>query len=485
MNNSNLLLIGFGSHARRIYFPVSERDGDTHNFKIVCAVDRKEKQEDIENYLQKRPNKPELLYIDETSVRNNSLSRDLKATLNSLVERHKVTGVIIATDPLVHKVYALWALEQGLSILMDKPITAVPHASISIGASKKILQDFIDINDYYKKQKSKQRIIFSLMAQRRYHSAYQKIREIIIEVHEKTNCPITSMQSFHSDGQWRLPTEIVDIDYHSYNYGFGKFLHTGYHSIDIAQWLLEATDKGSKRINNVDVYTRVVRPADFFTQITLDDYRKIFPDFDTYNKYSEDELLKLTKGFGEIDAFSTLAFKHNEKILTLGSLNLVHNGFSQRGWVSSAGRNLYKGNGRLRHETHFIEQGPFQAISFISYQSKEIDPTKKQGVYEVGGEYHLDIHVFRNSALFSDWKSYEKYSIKDLDGYELEGYSRGHQEDARRKCILEFALFLQGTSNECLSELPTHKRCVSLLSALYQSSVRAFNNKNPVVTIDY
>ncbi|PIP61576.1 hypothetical protein COW99_03565 [Candidatus Roizmanbacteria bacterium CG22_combo_CG10-13_8_21_14_all_38_20] len=43
-------------------------------------------------------------------------------------------------------------------------------------------------------------------------------------------------------------------------------------------------------------------------------------------------------------------------------------------------KDLYKGNGRLRHESHFIEQGPFQAISFDSYQSKEVNPKLKQGL---------------------------------------------------------------------------------------------------------
>ena len=202
-------------------------------------------------------------------------------------------------------------------------------------------------------------------------------------------------------------------------------------------------------------------------------------------KYSDHELSKKTSNFGEIDAFSIFAFKHNSKIVTLGSLNLVHNGFSQRGWLYPNIKDLYKGNGRLRHETHFIEQGPFQAISFISYQSKEINPNKKQGIYNIGGEYHLDIHIFRNNTLFPEWKSYEKISIQDLDKNEMKGHSRGHQEDARRKCMLEFIECINNEKKLSTSDLSIHLRSATLMSGLYQSAARKFNNKNPLINLKF
>ena len=105
------------------------------------------------------------------------------------------------------------------------------------------------------------------------------------------------------------------------------------------------------------------------------------------------------KNFGEIEAFSNLQFKKGNKVMTNVSINLTHNGFARRDWVTAEGRDLYKGNGRVRHEYHIIEQGPFQCIHFHSYQSKEVDPTLKNNLYEVGGEYHLDIFVFRNSSI--------------------------------------------------------------------------------------
>jgi len=35
----NILLIGLGSHAKRIYYPISVKHGKTYGFQIVHAVD--------------------------------------------------------------------------------------------------------------------------------------------------------------------------------------------------------------------------------------------------------------------------------------------------------------------------------------------------------------------------------------------------------------------------------------------------------------
>lgn len=486
MKKINILLIGFGPHAQRIYYPIALKDGKTNNFEIKAVVDLTERKENIENYLKKYSKKIEILLVNKNDIKNEKVSNSLAEKLNNLVKKYDINAVIIATSPLVHKPYAIWALKKNLNILMDKPITTAINASTNTKAAKKILRDYAEIDMLYKKQKTKHpSLVFTLMAQRRFHHAYTKIRELIVEVYKKTNCPVTSIQSFHSDGQWRMPSEIIDLDYHSYNFGFGKFSHTGYHSMDVMHWLIEAAESNEKKINNVDIFTSVVRPNDFFTQLTTTDYKNIFANYEKSKKYSDQDLLDKTNLFGEIDAFSTFAFKHNDKTVTLGSLNLVHNGFCQRGWLEPNINNLYKGNGRLRHETHFIEQGPFQAISLISYQSKEVDPNKNQGMYDIGGECHLDVHVFRNNTLFPEWNNYQKINIKDLGKSEMEGYSRGHQEDARRTCVLEFIDCIKQEKKTSISDLSTHLRSVILISGLYQSAAKRFNNQNPLVNLKF
>ena len=484
MNSVNLLLIGFGPHAKRIHYPICKREEEAHGLRIVFGVDLLEKREDIESYLQTRGESLPMYYVTDTG-NTDSLDPETERKLNEVVNTYHIHGAIISTEPSAHVKYAAWALARGIHILMDKPISAVKHSSTSEEAVYKIIEDFENLKTLYKQSEKKYgRLLFSLMAQRRYHPAFQKIKWLISEVFEKTNCPITSVQSFHADGQWRLPSDIIDIRYHSYNDGYGVCSHSGYHSLDIISWWMKAAEAPDKEVNNIDVFSNIVRPGDFISQFTLQDYRKIFPDFDIHNTYDERAFRSATRMYGEIDAFNSFAFKHDTNIITLGSANLVHNSFSQRGWLLPK-KDLYKGNGRLRQETHFIEQGPFQSISLVSYQSHELDIEKQKGMYDVGGEYHLDIQVFRNSNLFPEWKDYEKYSIKDLTtAHVVQGYSRGHQEDARRNAIIEFVDFIKGKDITPCSDFFHHEIGTKLLAGIYLSAARRFNNLNPLVNIN-
>jgi len=485
MNKINLLLIGFGPHAKRIYYPFCRQKEKLLGFKLAYGVDLLNKKEEIEDYLKRKGDCLPMYYVTDNNKKSNILERDVMNSLNKIVDDYSIRGVIISTEPLSHVKYAAWALSKGLHILMDKPISACVGASVSETAALKINKDFKYLKKIYKKSKAKYgRVIFNLMAQRRYHPAFIKIRNLIREVFKKTNSPITSIQSFHSDGQWRLPSEIIDINYHSYNDGFGKCSHSGYHSLDIMPWLIETAESKSKHINNVDIYSSFLRPNDFISQINLNDYKKIFHHFLKRNKYNEKTFRVITKKYGELDAFSQFSFKHNNDIITLGSLNLVHNGFSQRGWLE-AKKDLYKGNGRVRHETHFIEQGPFQAISFISYQSEEINPKNKTRIYDVGGEYHLDVHVFRNASLFPEWKRYTKFGTEDLNVSVTKEYSRGHQEDARREAIIEYINLIKGKIKISTSDFISHERGTKLLSGVYMSATKKFIGKNPVVNVKF
>lgn len=482
----NLLLIGLGPHAKRIYYPVSAKNGPQNNFQIVHAIDIVTKKDDISSYLKINGYpKIEITYLKENQKSNKKLKPEVVDILSKIVKEKQINGVIISTEPLAHVCYAEWALSQGLSVLMDKPISTRENVVNSLKSVEGIVEDYEKLEKaYIKAKKLNPKIVFSLMAQRRFHPAFIKIKELIKEVFVKTNCPITSIQSFHSDGQWRMPSEIVDQIYHPYCQGYGKCSHSGYHSIDIAPWFIEATETKGKEINNVDIYSNFLYPKDFLTQLGIADYKNLFPDFNKSNKYTKKALLEKYNDYGEIDAFLSFAFKHNEDTISLGSTNLVHNGFAQRNWPSADGRDLYKGNGRVRHESHYIEQGPFQAISYISYQGKEVDPDNLEGVYETGGEYHLDIHIFRNQKMFPEWKNYEKITVRDLGSNMMEGKSRGHQEDARRNCILEFALAVQ-KGTKVSSDFLDHKRSTMLFYGAYKSAVLKKMGKNPMVNVTF
>lgn len=481
---SNIMLIGLGPHAKRIYYPICKKDGKKHGFKLVYCVDLLEKKDDIEKYFNEF-GKTDIRYLKSDEKTYGKLHQRVQNDLDKIIRERKIQGVIIATEPLVHKQYAVWALKNGLHILMDKPITTAENVISSAEAIESIKEDYKKLERCYQKARIRnKKLVFSLMAQRRYHPAFIKMKDLVKDVFNKTNCPITSIQSYHGDGQWRMPTEIIDQDYHPYNQGYGKCSHSGYHAIDIISWLLRITENEEKYIDNVDIFANFVNPVDLINQLNFDDYKKLFDNFDSHNKYTKKEFIKKCSNFGEVDAFNSFTFKKGKDVMSLASVNLAHNGCSQRNWVTAEGRDLYKGNGRVRHESHYIEQGPFQSISLISYQSKEVN-LKSKNLYNVGGEYHLDLHIFRNNKMFPKWKAYEKITVKDLNIPIMKNKSRGHQEDSRRKSVLEFISLIQDKKMEITSDFFNHKDSTMLLYGIYKSAFLRRQGENPLVNISF
>ncbi len=474
----NILIIGFGRHARRIYYDLLKQNKERYDFLIV---DLKSEHININDFFKNKDYLPLESFLIDFPKSPYKIRKNYAKKLNKLVKKYSIRGVIISTEPKYHVIYARWALKNNISILMDKPISAHKNMSTKISQAKKLLEDYRILERLYKKRKG---ILFSIVSQRRFHSGFQKVRELIKEVYEKTKCPITSIQICHSDGQWRFPSEIIDINYHSYNQGYGKCSHSGYHFLDILQFLIGVSDNDDKTIDNIEVISNFSRPLDFLSQISLSDYKNIFPSFDKYNKYSWEDYKKIMKNYGEIDAFIDINLRKKKRIITLCSLNLLHNSFSQRGKLLP-NKDLYKGNGRIRHESYIIQQGPFQCVYINSLQSKEVDEDKEPD-YSIGGEYNFDIHIFRNDKLFKTWKNYENISIHDLEKNAGSGKSRGHQEEARRKATMEFLSFLEnGKKNGNLSDFLSHKHSVQIMYAIYMSAIKKFKNKNPLFRMKY
>ena len=480
-----ILLIGCGPHARRIHMPIIKMEEKNLDVKIDTIVDLVSEQKKINKYLKDNSyDSLNKIYLkdEEQKIINNTLNNSLKNKLNNIVKTRNINAVFICTEPSAHVAYSKWALKNNLSILMDKPISTPLNLSTDIKAVNQLTKDYCEILKLYKIQKKKnQNIIFELLTQRRYHIAFQTIKNLVSEVSNRTGVPITSFQTVHCDGQWRMPSEIIEQNYHPYNQGYGKCSHSGYHSIDIMDWLVRSsiTDKNQK-INNIEVISNFVYPNDFINQIP---YRKYYDFFNSTlpTKYSEKKYKELVNNYGEIDAQIGISYKNNDNnVTTIGQFSLLHNSFSQRNWDSAKNRDLYKGNGRIRHEMHYIVQGPFQTIIYESYQSEEL-LNSSTNHSDVGGEYHLDIHVFRNSKMFSDWKSYEKISIDDLENHILRGYSRGHQEDARRLAIVTFIKSLNNKNIKRYSDIEDQFESIKILTSVYKSALLRKKKKNPLV----
>ncbi len=479
----NIILIGLGYHARRIYFPILQELQEKNIIGQIFIVDLKSQKEIIENYLRIKKAKKNVKTLFLSKPQNNKLNKSTEKRLDSIIKKGEIKGVIISTEPLAHMVYAKWAIKKRLSILMDKPISTHEWIICNEKYGKQLLNDYNELLRMYQgAKKDNPRMVFAIMVQRRFHPLFRKMKERIREVYEFANCPVTSIQAFHGDGQWRFPTEIIEQNYHPYNQGYGIVSHFGYHVIDIVSWLMEKCDK---KPDSMEVISSFSTPVDFLRQYTFCDYRRDFKNFDNYNKYSEKEFIERTRNFGEVDCFSNFVFKKEGRVITLASINMSHNGFSQRNWVTAEGRDLYKGNGRVRHESYYILQGPFQAIAYLSYQSKEVNPDLQKDLFRIGGEYHAEVHVFRNSRFNPKWKCVEYFNMKDFVKRTMKDKSRGHQEEARRELITGFINSLLTGSREIAkySDLIHDDRSVKMMSAVYQSISKRRSGFNPLVEI--
>ena len=420
-------------------------------------------------------------FVNDESV-SDELCLDDEKKLDELVKNTKCNAVIISTEPLSHFKYTIWALKNNLHILLDKPITTEVNVSTDLIKAKKLYLDYKKIESKYREKLKNNNLVFILQAQRRFHSGFQYVKERLRDVYSKTQCPVTSLQSFHSDGQWRLPKEIAEINYHSYNQNYGKMSHSGYHSLDISLWLCDLKLNKDKKYKSASVYSKFSRPFDFLNQLNLNDYKLFFSNFDqVYDSHTLRENLKIE---GEIDAFNSISLYNSKKaLITHISSSMVHNGFSQRGWYIPNVQDLYKGNGRVRHESYIIEQGPFQSIVINSFQSHEL--LKDALSSEMGGESHFDVHVFRNSSLFPELERYSYYSIVDKNDSSI-SYSRGHNENARRNCIDEFFTSIKNnkTHNLQKSNFLDHELSTKVLSAIYESGASDFNNINNVIEVE-
>ncbi len=266
MQRVKIIEIGFGPHAKRVYAPVLLKYRDEFNVDLSLVVDLKQKEQEIRSYFRNSPLKPDFLFIDPFDTDKN-LPANLKGYLDKFVERERIQGVIISTEPLSHFVYAKWALCNGLNILMDKPITTRKNVVSKMKEAKKIESDYLELlSDYQKLQKTKE-TVFIVNVQRRFHPGFKIVNKLLAEIALKTNCPITSIQSTHCDGQWRLPNEIVTQDYHPYNSGYGKASHSGYHFFDIVYQFYKNSKLTNKVADSMEIFSSFFQPRGFLYQL--------------------------------------------------------------------------------------------------------------------------------------------------------------------------------------------------------------------------
>lgn len=469
----NTMLIGIGPHAKRIYLPFFKKHGSQFKINLCLGVECKGKEQRTKDFLsQLSINIENLYFVDPFSE---IMPNEVEKKLNEFVKTHKISAVIIATEPTAHKAYALWALKNNLHVLLDKPITTRKNVVYNLKEAEGIYQDYLEINEVAKKAKAH----CLVNSQRRYHPGKQKVYELIKEIANNFNMPVTAIHSSDADGQWFFPEEILNETYHGYNLGNGKCSHSGYHYFDTIYNFYKFGKIASKQADHAEVYTSFLQPRGFLQQITQADYKSWFGN-DYQQNFSDEELSKKFKNFGEIDAFTIIKLLKDNEVICNISLDLMHNSFCRRSWVE-ANKDLYKHNGRVKHEYHSIQQGPLQAIQIHGYQKNSEHDKNDLKDFAFGGNNHYEIHVFRNNKIVGG-KPLVSYSTRSTDPEvnELDKNIPADQltyEYSRELATLEFFNLVSGKIKKSISEISDHEFPVKIMSAVYQSHIK----KKPVV----
>ncbi len=475
--SANIILIGCGPHSKRVYLPAIK---NIEHLNLKMVVDLEIQSSNVESSLIEFP-ETELLLI---APFDDSLPSDLSNHLTKYIVANNISGVIIATEPLVHKAYAEWAIKNGLNILMDKPITARANAVSDLSCAKGILNDFLEILENYKSLQLEKETIFMINSHRRFHKGFEFVKEKINEVSQKTNCPITFIQAYHCDGQWRLPNEIVTQEYHPYCSGYGKASHSGYHIFDSIYQFYKASEIESKIPETMEIVSSFIQPNGFISQLNEDDYYKLFGEKYTFVQNHNDEQLKeLMNDYGEIDLSAIITLKKAEIAVANFNLSLLHNGFAGRTWIKP-GVDLYKGNGRIKHESYNIQQGPFQNIQIHAYQATDKHEKKNGAEYYLGGKNHFEIYIFRNPLLTNDTGQPKVYTYKDIiDNENGNEESMITMERVKFSVVEEFADYILGkrTKASIKSQIEDHIIPVQIMSGIYCSNIKRKNEGNNVV----
>ena len=445
----NIMMVGVGPHAKRIYFNYFKN----HNICPKIIVDLESNEVEIKNYLKINGYVNTVLWLlpDKYKDYERMPSKQYNELLN-LCRKHKINYIISSTEPKAHNMYLLFALENNINILSDKPITVVKGMNCKKNIAK-VKKQYYDLLSIYNSDKCK----CNIMCQRQYHKGYIYIKQLLKEIVSKYGIPITYIDIYHCDGNWEMLHDL-EKENHPYKYGYGKLYHSGYHFIDLLAELIKLNDTidESKKITKCKIYGDTFTPNDEKMVFSKADYINIF-GLDASKEVLEVEDKNYNE-YGEKNFYGNLNFYNKTgEMITKANINLLHYGFSRRGWVKS--KDYYKNNGRIRHERINIHVGPLMNIQIHSYQSKEIkDRTNSINEIMTGGLEHFDIDIYRNVDLIGG-VPFQRIKLMDLYNDDvLKNKFIGYNEYSREEFISSFL-----NDKKTKSDLKSHKLVMDIL----------------------
>lgn len=452
------LLIGLGPFAKKHYVNFFKK----YSVYPEIVIDLEPNRTQITQFFESQQMEIPLYLVPEGNRDLETLPEKIQKELLYLIHEYKITHAILATEPKAHFAYLDFLIECGVSILVEKPLTAPKGCSYSIASAERVEQHY----DWLLKKSQQNKVRVDLQCQRRYHPIYQFLIKEIESFVAEFDIPITYCDVYHCDGMWNMPDEFIFRENHPYKYGYGKLMHSGYHFVDLLALLLETCYKVcSKKPDEGAIYAVPSSPADFLHLFNEDDYERFFKDSNYESIFSNQEQLGF-EHFGELDFFSLIQLFQNGKRLTTCNLNLLQTGFSRRAW-NSLPEDTYKGNGRVRHERINLQFGHLFNIQIHSYIAEESKGKTDPHSIDPGGARHFDIYLFRNSQLIGG-EPFRRLRSDDFTS----NLDNSFNETSREECLRRFLL-----NRPSLSSLHDHQFGIKILSQALQAMSKHNGNQ--------
>ena len=146
--SKNIILVGLGPHAKRIYINLMKK----HGVLPLVIIDLEKNKKSIINYLRNEKIYCDTYFVPNEEADNLTLSKKVQSDIRKLLKKNNIQYSIISTEPKAHFAYAKFFLKENINILMDKPISAPMFVFENIKNSREIKKEY-DIlkREYIKK----------------------------------------------------------------------------------------------------------------------------------------------------------------------------------------------------------------------------------------------------------------------------------------------------------------------------------------------
>ncbi len=439
----NIIVIGLGPHARACQYNFLEGMAKIgHYIKVKLLVELQDRKEDVENYFANKNLLPDEIFGLPVSDRNNPEINP--ALLEKLEEiKGEIDGIILCTEPKAHKKYILWALQNNIDVLADKPLTA---PLINEQGPKQVWQDYSDIENALQKSKAH----LTLMTNKRVHPAYQAVYNYVRDFATEYNMPITHIDMSDGGGVWPFPLEFAAKENHPYKYGYGILLHTGFHFVDLLLHYQSVNHLIGLKEDKINLHAFAATPFDVLHQMPQKVYENLFPGEDFSQEFKNIPWQDYKK-YGCLDIISNLQFEKDGAVITQASLNILQNTLSSRKERTSP-KDPYLKMGRLTQNYISVFCGPLFNVRLNYFQPDKLAPGEC--------DYYI-VEVCRNTALVGG----ESYHFDEFEDKTLSiaGKPVSLNKKAKEKVFLDW---MNGSCPE--TDFALHKRTAWLTWKLFE-----------------